>query len=77
MPDVLYLGYRIVFDIEEIPRTGFWKGKAAVVKPMGTSGAETFHQILSTTYFRSEKAANDFILAEAKRWIDAECRRSS
>jgi hypothetical protein len=72
-PDVAYRGYRIVSEIEEIPGTGFWKGKAAVVEPADASGVERVHPITATAYFRTEKAASDFIVAEAKKWIDAEC----
>jgi hypothetical protein len=69
-PDVYYRGYRIVSEIEEVPRTGFWKGKAAVVEPTDACGVERVHPITATAYFRTEKAANDFIIAEAKKWID-------
>jgi hypothetical protein len=73
VPDVFYRGYRIVSDVEEIARTGFWKGKAAVVEPADTTGVERVHPVVATAYFRTEKAAIDFIVAEAKKWIDARC----
>ncbi len=73
-PDGFYRDYRIVSDIEEVPGTGFWKGKAAVVKPSDVSGVERVHRVVTTTYFRTEKDAIDFIIAEAERWIDADCR---
>lgn len=72
VPDVFYRGYRIVSDVQEEPGTGFWKARAAVVKPANATGVERVHRVVSTAYFSSEKAACDFLIAEAKKWIDAD-----
>ncbi len=72
-PDVFYRGYRIVSDIQEEPGIGDCKVKAAVVMPADASGIERVHPLVRGVYVRSEKEASDFVLAEAKKWIDAEC----
>ncbi len=74
MHDVFYRGYRIVSAVEETPGTGFWKGKAAVVEPADASGLERVHRVVAITYFRTEKTASDFLVAEAKKWVDGQRR---
>lgn len=66
---------RIVSDVQQEPGTGFWKARAAVVKPADASGVERVHPMGAIAYFRTEKAATDFIItiiAEAKKWIDVQ-----
>jgi hypothetical protein len=72
-PDVFYRGYRIVSDVQEVPGTRFWRPKAAVVKPPDVSGVERVHPIITSGWYSSEDAAGDFVLNEAKEWIDADC----
>jgi hypothetical protein len=63
-------GYRIVSDVEVLPGTRFWKCMAAVVQPAGDSDVERIYPIIATVYFLTGQAANDFIIAQAKQWID-------
>ncbi len=72
VPDVLYRDYRISFDVEEAPLEGFWKVQAAVVKAADATRVERGHLVIASQYFSSEKAAIDFIIAEAKKWIDTQ-----
>lgn len=40
------------------------------MEPADESGVERVHPIITTAYFVTAGAASEFILAEAKRWID-------
>ena len=76
MPDNLtYCGYRILSDVREVAGTGIWMGKAAVVEPPDASGIERVSPIFTGTSFNTEKAAYDYLIAEAKKWIDSQSLR--
>lgn len=68
--DLTLFGYRIVCDTREVPGTPIWLGKAAVVQPADCLGVERVHRILGDACFTSEKAVSDYLIAEAKKWID-------
>lgn len=72
-PDIFYRGYRIVSDIQNVPGTHLWKANAAVVKPADVAGVERVHRIVTSAWYSSEDEAGDFVLSEAKEWIDTDC----
>jgi hypothetical protein len=65
--DLTYYGYRIVSDVREVPGTRTWMGKAAVVQPADAFGIERVHPIFADACFITEKAASDYLIAEAKK----------
>jgi hypothetical protein len=70
--DFTFCGYRIVYDVREVPGTRIWTGKAAVVQPADENGIERVHPITAAACFISEKAVSNFLVAEAKRWVDSQ-----
>ena len=68
--DLAYRGYRILSDIREVSGMRIWMGKAAVVAPADISGIERVSPIFAGTPFETEKAAYDYLIAEARKWID-------
>jgi len=72
--DFTLFGYRIVRDVREVPGTRIWVGEAAVVEPADAFGVERVHSILVDAFFTTEKAASDYLIAEAKKWIKNQIR---
>jgi len=72
--DLTLCGYRIVCDAREVPGTRIWIGKAAVVQPADAFGIERVHSIFADACFTTEEAASDYLIAEAKKWIDNQTR---
>jgi hypothetical protein len=70
--DFTFCGYRIVYDVHEVPGTRIWTRKAAVVQPADGNGIERVHPITAAAFFTSEKAVSNFLIAEAKRWVDSQ-----
>lgn len=68
--DLTYCGYRIVCDVREVPGMRTWMGKAAVVQPADEFGIERIHSIFADACFTTEKAVSDYLIAQAKKWID-------
>lgn len=68
--DLTYCGYRIVYDVREVPGTRIWTGKAAVVQPADAYGIERVHPIFASRSFIGENSASGYLIAEAKKWID-------
>ncbi len=74
--DVTLCGYRIVCDVREVSDTRIWVGKAAVVQPADKFGVERVQQhIFPDSCFTSEKAAFDYLIADAKKWIDQQINK--
>jgi hypothetical protein len=69
--DVVYRGYRIVWDTRQVSGTNFWTGKVAVVLPPDESRVTRVRRISDGIYVASEEAARDCFLGMAKEWIDA------
>lgn len=70
--DLTLRGYRIVCDVREGPGMRTWMGKAAVVQPADEFGIERVHHIFADACFTTEKAAFDYLIADAKKWIDSQ-----
>lgn len=70
LTDVHYRGYRIVWDARRQPDTVFWTGKAAVVLPADALGVKKIHRITGGEHFLNEEDARDYLINEAKEWID-------
>jgi hypothetical protein len=68
--DVLYRGYRIVWDTRQLSGTEFWTGKVAVVLPADEDGIKRVRKISDGIYADTEKAARDCFIGMAKDWID-------
>lgn len=68
--DILYRGYRIVWDTRQLSGTGFWTGKVAVVLPPDEAGIKRVRKISDGIYADSEEAARDCFIGMAKDWID-------
>ena len=64
-----YRGYRIIWDVRELTGTGLWRARAAVTVPPPVSPSEPIHS-LDGFYFANSKQAMDYVIDEAKRWID-------
>lgn len=75
--DLTLCGYRIVCDVHEVPGTRIWMGKAAVVQPADENGIERVHRIFAPCCFISEKSATDYLIVEAKKWIDPQIRKTA
>ena len=72
--NLMHCGFRIFYDVREVPGTGIWMGKAAVVEPADASGIERVSPIFTGNCFTAENAARDYLIAEAKKWIDRQIR---
>lgn len=73
--DVTYRGYRIVYDVREVPGTKLWTGKGAAVEPADAAGIERVSLIFTPPcFFSSDKAAYDCVVSEAKKWINKQMR---
>jgi len=72
--DFTLCGYRIVCDVREVPGTRIWTGKAAVVQPADASAIERIHPLFADACFTTEKAASDYLIAQAKKWIENQIR---
>lgn len=68
--DLTYRGYRIVCDVRQVPSTRIWMGKAAVVEPADAYGIERVSPIFTADCFSNKKAACDYLITEAKQWIE-------
>jgi hypothetical protein len=75
--DVVYRGYRIVWDTRQVSGTGFWTGKVAVVLPPDESRVTRVRRISDGIYAVSEEAARDCFIGMAKEWIDATIGKES
>jgi hypothetical protein len=73
--DVLYRGYRIVWDTRQLSETGFWTGKVAVVLPADGSGVRHVRKIGEGIYAATEEAARTCFIGMAKEWIDCNIGR--
>ncbi len=70
--EVMVCGYRIVFDLRQVPDTMIWMGKAAVVKPADEFGIERVEHIVAKSCFTSERAAFDNLISDAKNLINTQ-----
>lgn len=73
--DLRYRGYRIVSDVRKVAEPPLWTGKAAVVQPADNNGIERVYPVFAPRCFVSEESASDYLITEAKKWVDMQLRK--
>jgi hypothetical protein len=66
---VEYRGYRILSDVREVERTGFWRARAAIALARDVVTCDMV-QTIDGSYFASQEEAADYVIVTAKDWID-------